>query len=338
MSINRKHIDRVFSQKFSLLDQKSVQSYFDDEMLNDEAKEILADQWNNFKTSDETGTPLDNVYYKLYYQINSQDSPVRQKQRSIRWLMAVAAVLFVGLISVSALYFTQTKGDAHIGQLVEFYSPVGFRNQFKLPDGTSGWLGYGSKITYHFERGQRVVELDGLAFFDVAHQPDHPFWVNTPSRLKIKVLGTKFNVCAYKGEESSEVVLERGSIQLNINDQEIGKMRPDEMIQFQNSSNTFRRTKVNVVDFTTWKDGKLILKDVSLDEASQKLCRFYNVEFIQNVKSASSQKIRLVLENESLEEALELLTMITPYQFRIETRKILDDGNYIKRKVIINNK
>ncbi len=338
MTINRKHIDRIFSQKFSLLDQKMMCNYFDNEQLNEETRKVIADQWANYSASDETDANLDNLYYKLYYQINNQEQLKPGRKRAVLWLSGVAAILVIGFLSVASLYLVYTKNSVSECQEVEFYSPGGFRNHFKLPDGTSGWLGFGSKIKYHFESNQRVVELDGLAFFDVSHQPDHPFWVNTPTNLKIKVLGTKFNVCAYKGEVSSEVVLEHGSIQLNIDDKEVGKMNPSERILYKSDDNTIKRSKVNVDDFTAWKDGRLILKDVSLDEARNKLSRFYNVEFIQQAKIIDSSKVRLVLENESLEEAMELLTMITPYKFQIENRKILNNGNYIKRKVIINNK
>jgi Fe2+-dicitrate sensor, membrane component len=338
MTINRKHIDRIFSQKFSLLDQKIVQTYFSDEELNEEAKEVLEDQWDGFIVTDQSGDKLDQVFYKLYYQLNSQEENKHKKSRVTLWISSVAAILVVGLLLAASIYFTHQTTSSSANQIVEFYSTSGFRNQFRLPDGTSGWLGYGSKIKYHTEGTQRVVELDGLAFFDVSHQPDHPFWVNTPTQLKIKVLGTKFNVCAYKGDKTSEVVLEQGRVQLNINDQEVGAMHPNERILYKSADNTIKKSDVNVVDFTAWKDGKLILNDISLDEAGQKLSRFYNVDFIQKAKIISSPKIRLVLENESIEEALELLTMITPYKFDIENRKILNDGNYIKRKVIINNK
>ena len=105
----------------------------------------------------------------------------------------------------------------------------GFRSQFTLPDGTSGWLGYGSNLKYHLDnKKKRIVDLDGLAFFDVAHQKEHPFIVQTPAKLNIEVLGTQFNVSAYSEDQSCDVVLQEGSVKLNLGEKEIQTMKPNE--------------------------------------------------------------------------------------------------------------
>ena len=71
MSINRKHIDKVFGQDFSLLDQKNLERYFEDSNLNEEAKLVVQEQWEQF-IPDPDGCPnLDPVFYKLYYTINN---------------------------------------------------------------------------------------------------------------------------------------------------------------------------------------------------------------------------------------------------------------------------
>ena len=79
MTVNGKHIDRIFSQKFSLLDQKIAQTYFSEEELNKETKEVLEDQWDHFAVSDESSDKLDGVFYKLYYQIDHQQKNQSRK-------------------------------------------------------------------------------------------------------------------------------------------------------------------------------------------------------------------------------------------------------------------
>ena len=86
------------------------------------------------------------------------------------------------------------------------------------------------------------------------------------------------------------------------------------------------------------KRGELILKNVSLKEACVKLSRFYNVEFELKAQGLHSQKIRMILKDDPLEDALKLLTIISPITYHIEERDVLSDGKYSKKKIIIKNK
>jgi len=87
-----------------------------------------------------------------------------------------------------------------------------------------------------------------------------------------------------------------------------------------------------------WKDGKLILSDISLKEACIKLSKFYNADFDLKAKNIENQKLRLILENESVDDALKLLSIIAHVKYEIEDRKVLDDFSYTKKKIIIKNK
>ncbi|HZL09567.1 MAG TPA: FecR domain-containing protein [Prolixibacteraceae bacterium] len=339
MAINRKHIDKVFDQKFSLLDQKNLEKYFEDNQLNEETRQVVGEQWEQFTPNPESLPVLDHVYYKLYYTINStKDQSVRGRSLFLKFSQ-IAAILVVGLLIAASIYFTGRGGENLNTQQVEFISHTGFRNQFKLPDGTTGWLGYGSELKYHVDSNdQRVVDLNGLAFFNVTRRQKQRFIVKTPTKLNIEVLGTRFNISAYSEDNACQVVLEQGSVRLNLNDQEVGVMIPNECVTYHSDNNSFERSNVNVHDYVAWKDGKLILNDVSLKEACLNLGRFYNAEIKLQLEGIDNQKVRLLLEDETLEDALKLLTMIVPVKYQFEERKVQDDYSYSKKKIIIKNK
>ncbi len=339
MAINRKHIDKVFGQKFSLLDQKNLERYFEDNNLNEEARLVVQEQWEQFIPDPDSCPNLDSVFYKLYYSINNRKDTAPKGKSLFFRISQIAAILIVGLLIATSIYFTNNGSEKVSSQQVEFISHSGFRNQFKLPDGTEGWLGYNSELKYHVDsNNQRIVDLNGLAFFNVTHRPKQPFIVKTPSKLNIEVLGTKFNVSSYSEDNSCEVILEQGSVKLNLQDQKIAEMFPNERVIYQSENNSIEKSNVNALDYVAWKDGKLILNDVSLEETCIKLGRFYNVEFEMEKKNIDNQKVRLVLEDETLEEALKLLTMITPVSYQIEKRKIMDNNSYSKTKIILKNK
>jgi transmembrane sensor len=340
MAIIRKHIDNVFSQKFSLLDHKMLEEYFTDEALNQETMLVVKEQWEQFDPRPGAPPNLDHVYYKLWYTIHQNKKNVASNGSNLFLrLSRIAAILIIGVLSATSIYLYH-KGIVQTNdQQAEFISHSGFRNQFKLPDGTTGWLGYGSELKYHVNRdNQRIVDLDGLAFFDVMHQKERPFIVKTPAKLNIEVLGTRFNVSSYSEDNFCEIVLEQGSVKLNLPNREIQNMVPDERVIYHSFNHSIEKMKVDVTDFLAWKEGKLILKDVSLSEACVKLSRFYNVEFDLQTQGHHQQKIRMTLKDDPLEDALTLLTIISPVTYQIEERKVLSDDSYSKKKIIIKDK
>ncbi|MEN6455220.1 MAG: DUF4974 domain-containing protein, partial [Prolixibacteraceae bacterium] len=135
-----------------------------------------------------------------------------------------------------------------------------------------------------------------------------------------------------------EVVLEQGSVKLNLPDLTSQNMVPNERVIYHSDDQLIEKMKVDVADFLAWKNGKLILKDVSLSETCVKLSRFYNVEFDLQAKGLHEQRIRMTLKDDPLEDALKLLTIISPVSYRIEERKALVDDSYSKKKIIIKNR
>ncbi len=338
MAIKKKHIENVFGQKFSLLDFKKVKNYFEDQKLNEETRHVVKDQWDSFDANSEKQDKLDHVFHKLHYTI-TKDETSSTKVRLLNRLTQIAAILVVGLFIAAGIYYTQKNDSTANTSEIEFISQTGFRNQFKLPDGTVGWLGYGSVLKYHIsDDDKRIVDLDGLAFFNVSHNDKLPFIVKTPTDLSIQVLGTRFNVSSYSETNSCEIVLEEGSVSLNLNNEDVDKMIPNERVVFNAHNNSFEKSKVDVDDFLAWTDGKLVLNDVSLKEACVKLSRFYNVSFDLQARSVDDQQIRLVLEDETMEDVLTLLTTLVPVKYQISERKIMNDNSYSKKTIILKNR
>ncbi|WP_163713244.1 FecR family protein [Mangrovibacterium lignilyticum] len=337
MTIERNRIERLFAQKGSLADYKKLDEYFADEHLNKQVKEAIREQWENFDPdSDSDLAPVDN-FHKQYFLLEQNGETTGGKHRLLFQFRQIAAILVAGLIIAGAIYFTRSKTAGIPAQEIQFYSHDGFRSQFTLPDGTTGWLGYNSVLKYHVDNDAvRTVELDGLAYFDVHHLDEkYPFQVTTPSKLNIEVLGTKFNVVSYSDENTCEVVLEQGSVSLNVHEKEVGQLKPNERMVFNIKENKLSKSIVNVHDFLAWKDGKLILHDLSLEETCVKLSRFYNTDIVLESEELKDKKVRLVLEDESLEEALALIALLFPVEYEVVERNMIDNNSFTKKKIIL---
>ncbi len=161
--------------------------------------------------------------------------------------------------------------------------PYGKRTQITLSDSSTIWLNSGSKLVYpvHFADNKREVFLDGEAVFIVTPDKSHPFHVVTRD-MEIKVLGTVFDLCAYSDDSTVNTVLERGSVELIYKQGSLfgptkEKMVPGMLAAFDLADKTLIQKKVNTKDYTSWKDGYLVMEKNSLGSIAKKLSRYYNV-------------------------------------------------------------
>jgi hypothetical protein len=161
--------------------------------------------------------------------------------------------------------------------------PYGKRSQITLSDNSKVYLNSGSKLIYpaKFDPDKREVYLEGEAIFEVAHDISHPFYVITRS-LEVKVLGTIFNLSAYNDDKTVNTVLENGLVELRYGSNSwLGfskaKMVPGTLAMFDPAAKSIDQTKVNTENYTSWKDGYLVLEKNTLESIAKKLSRYYNV-------------------------------------------------------------
>ena len=92
------------------------------------------------------------------------------------------------------------------------------RSSLTFSDGTKIWVNSGSKVIYpvSFEKKKREIYVEGEVYLDVTHDTSWPFVVRT-QQVDVKVLGTSFNVSAYKDDSNMQVTLVEGKVEVNTN-------------------------------------------------------------------------------------------------------------------------
>ena len=194
--------------------------------------------------------------------------------------------------------------------------PYGKRSEITLADGTHIWLNSGSQLSYPaaFSPDSREVYLSGEAFFDVQTDHSRPFYVITKD-LKLKVLGTRFNVSSYENDFNAHAVLEAGKISASRNKKFTRSIEliPGERILFNKTDEIFSKELVDVSLFSSWKNGYLIFKSESLSEIFRKLERYYNCSIIleKNIENKTfSGKLDL---KEELEQVLQTISFTSDF-------------------------
>jgi len=160
-------------------------------------------------------------------------------------------------------------------------TPRGGQYHLVLPDGTQVWLNAASTLTYAIGGAtrERLVQLDGEAYFEVARDPDRPFRVVSRGHV-VEVLGTHFNVNSYPDEPLVRTTLVEGAVRVSADsDQRPVMLAPGEQALWAEGSPLTVR-KVDVAQAVAWKNGKFNFNDSDVATVMRELSRWYDVDVI----------------------------------------------------------
>jgi len=185
----------------------------------------------------------------------------------------------------------------------------------KLSDGTQVWLNSETKLKYpvSFINGEdRKVELVyGEAYFDVSPSTEHK-----GSRFKVfnqfqevEVLGTEFNIKAYKDESKIFTTLLEGKVSIDVNGKK-QNLIPSEQSVLNIKNSDININKVNVYNELSWKEGVFIFKDKSLYEIMKVISRWYDIDFVFEDKELENSTFNgKLLKSQTLEEILNFIKL-----------------------------
>ena len=167
--------------------------------------------------------------------------------------------------------------------------PYGGTYTVELCDGTKVYLNSGTTLEFpsRFDGKVRSVILKGEAYFDVARNVSKPVVVEV-DEMKVKVLGTSFNVKSYVDEPGVYTTLVEGSVAILRDGQPEKKIKPGEQAYYNKGVGTLSIAEVDVNEFTSWKDGLFYFKDIALEEILRIVSRWYDLEVFYMNQGAKS--------------------------------------------------
>lgn len=206
--------------------------------------------------------------------------------------------------------------------------PRGGEYRVVLADGTKVWVNSESELSFplRFDGGERVVRLNGEAYFDVRRDTARPFVVET-GQSAVRVLGTSFNVCSYEEDGVEQTTLVSGSVEVDYGGRRY-RLEPGEQLETAEGKEPVVR-KVKTRLFTSWKDGMFRFADMPLAELTVKLSRWYNVNFVfEDEVSKKSRFSGAVWKDVDFYEFLDLIESTTHVHFEVRQDTVL-----IRRKM-----
>lgn len=216
------------------------------------------------------------------------------------------------------------KTLAHIEkpQLLTLRTPLAGQYKATLPDGTRVWLNAGSEISYPsaFNTTVRQVSMKGEVYFEVAKDPSRPLIIESEGQ-RVEVLGTHFNINAYKDNGDISTTLSEGSVR--VIQSTTGKeviLRPGQQ-SITGDAGTIQVKKIDIDQVLSWKDGMYILKDQELGLFAKQITRWYNVD-VDMGTFASRRLSAIIPRSSSLSTLLEAITLETGIHFKVKERRV----------------
>lgn len=297
--------------------------YCNQHLSNDEIR--MLDQWINQVQSD----PKVNQWLQANWEMSGNvDCDIsfeevqcriakyeqgKKIKRIRQWsvlLQKVAAILILPLLAVSVWLIMNRQPETSQMMLA---TAKGEHTHVFLPDGSEVWLNVDSKLEYStaYNATNRELKLVGEAFFKVAKDKKHPFIVAAHD-LKVRAVGTEFNISAYETDPNASTFLKEGIVELKYfpkgKNEQTYRMAPGEKATIIRNVKSIKIAEATSGNDTRWTSGELYFENESMDQVFRKVERWYNVKISYQINDFTNETLTVNLkDNESINRLMEII-------------------------------
>lgn len=230
-----------------------------------------------------------------------------------------------GITYVDGSAVIENKGTlpAQFAALNSLTTPKGGTYQITLPDGSSVWLNANSTLKYpsRFDGNERVVELEGEAYFDVSHQASLvPFLVKTDKQT-VEVLGTEFNVSAYSDDPETQTTLVEGRVRVATT----ADHRPHILAPGQQAvtlGKDIETKEVDIEPYIAWKNGHFLFDNTPLSTIADQLAKWYDIRVVFKDPVQSERFYGMIDRGKNLSQVLKMLEKTQTVRFKLQTNTL----------------
>lgn len=249
--------------------------------------------------------------------LDKVDGRIRRSQLKtlFMWGQRVAAILFIPLLAAYLLeVIIPEKRDI---RMLEVRTNPGMTTSLTLPDGTKVNLNSESSLVYPetFDGDFRSVRLEGEAFFEVVKNPEKRFVVTTPHNARVEVLGTSFNMEAFKWDSIVSTTLISGKVAFISRSGQVN-MKPGEKLVYNIQADRASIYQTNGEAEISWKNGMIIFRKTPFEEALRMLTKRFNVDFVVSNNKYVKDFYTGSFTNHRLEQILDIFNASSGIKWR----------------------
>jgi ferric-dicitrate binding protein FerR (iron transport regulator) len=320
--INKYRNDELIEEELSEL-KKNVDAMTDEEIGRHLHAHWMADDMDIASVDD-------GVINKLKNNIDTIIGKRRRRLRLLtRWSQIAASVL-LPISIVLAIYFYR---ENHLILSEKMFVTTGKteRSSVTLPDGTRVYLNVESSLEYcpgSYNKKERTVNFSGEGYFQVHRDKKIPFFINAEG-LRVKVLGTVFNLSVREKNATAELALEEGSVSLlsNKNNQNVVLLKNQKAILNQLTGNITVLTDENISDISAWRRGNMVFRNTELLRVIRSIEENYNMTIRTDCQDCLSDRFTGTLPVNDLNEVLEIIEHSYHIKAVINGREIVMKSN-----------
>ena len=255
------------------------------------------------------------LYNKLLSIIKKEKNTYSFQRKSFSPLIWSAAASII-LCVCAGIYFTRTKPVAPTIVQAAKAKPARHAKEIRLADGSIVLLNKDSHLDYpvKFTGKTREVYLTGEAYFDIKHDPLHPFLVHT-RQITTRVLGTAFNIKAYGS--LVQVTVTRGKVKVSTSKRTLGVILPNQQISYNNATRQSSQSVLNAKTAVLWKETDLVMDQMTLKDAATLLTERYGVNItLDNSKIENCRFSATFLNTTSFEQVIKVLSHLNNLSYK----------------------
>ncbi|WP_321518615.1 FecR family protein [uncultured Bacteroides sp.] len=299
------------------MDKETLYNFFNGDATLEQEVQVLA--WLDEKPEHHNELLKERKLFDATLLLAKENSLQNRKQVLIpSWVKEVIKVAAVILITVGlGFYFVTGERNKLLALTNTIKVPAGQRVNITLPDGTKVCMNSHSELQYptFFAGKNRKVKLKGEAFFDVTHNADMPFIVET-NKYNVEVLGTTFDVEAYTDKKEFSTSLLRGKVKVTNNkfpEKEI-ILYPNEQVYTVNNKLAVRQ--IPDIEAFNWRDGILSFNGDSFIKLMGKLEKCYDLKIVIRCPAPQKEFIGKIRISDGIDHALKVLQKNTPFTYK----------------------
>ncbi|HEY8958256.1 MAG TPA: FecR domain-containing protein [Chitinophaga sp.] len=300
---------------------------------------------NGFSPAEEEQLASEGMDRMNLFLQQEQELPPAKRLIPWRMISSIAAGVAI-LITAYTLWPAMPRKQAFRNEVV---TKTGSKTSVVLPDGTSVILNACSRLQYdatRFLNGEREVSLTGEAYFDVKHDPAHPFIIRS-GEINIRVLGTIFNVKAYTEDATVETTLLSGKVEVDFpgndhtGERKTVQLQPEQKLIIGTKENiqtpvnrktNFSITPVKTMTITgndsaaakpatAWVNDRFDFDNVTFEELSHDLERWFNVTLRFKNDKYKQEVFTGAFRKQSIEDVLQALQLMSGFHYEVNTKE-----------------
>lgn len=265
----------------------------------------------------------DHIAQQVTLQVADEEK-VKPLKEALKSLPASAVKLLPQQMVYSTIQTESKKVGNQKVQLHRLSIPRGETFKVILSDGTEVFLNSDTRLSYPtvFKGKERVVSLEGEAYFNVTKDTRHPFIVKS-GNVQVRVLGTEFNMCSYSPDDVRVTLIEGKVAVGDTCGLQTVEMEPGQSARLV-SDGTFAVDEVDTELFLYWKEGFFYFDDVTLAEMMKEIGRWYNIDVeFRNTEIMNLRMHFLAKRQQDIADLIELINRMERIHAHLEDESLI---------------